>query len=223
MRTMGYTEINTSCSNPLNTTIGLNTPTTLHHQDMCTICFSVKIHTKSKCSNNPYSPYLQDFFSHIPYMINHHQHMSCLMQFYRRITAHVLAFWKPCDLEWTSNWNQIAWFRAGIACWQCVALAVLLNVVSWVRSSLGKVFLVEGIFPLELTWALTPFPKNSFRCEYKPRSSLCTHAFHRMDSKDSDVHVPDGECRQQKHTQHTPSTKTECDYLNGWIKKRSHT
>ena len=27
----------------------------------------------------------------------------------------------------------------------------------------------------------------------------------------------------QKHTQHAPSTKTECDYLNGWIKKRSHT
>ena len=32
-----------------------------------------------------------------------------------------------------------------------------------------------------------------------------------------------GECRQQKHTQHAPSRKTECDYLNGWIKKRSHT
>ena len=32
-----------------------------------------------------------------------------------------------------------------------------------------------------------------------------------------------GECRQQKHTQHAPFTKTECDYLNGWIKKRSHT
>ena len=32
-----------------------------------------------------------------------------------------------------------------------------------------------------------------------------------------------GECRQQKHTQHAPSTKTECYYLNGWIKKRSHT
>ena len=35
-----------------------------------------------------------------------------------------------------------------------------------------------------------------------------------------------GEWRQQKHTQHAPSTKTECDYLNGWIKKKkqlSHT
>ena len=28
-----------------------------------------------------------------------------------------------------------------------------------------------------------------------------------------------GECRQQKHTQHAPSTKTVCDYLNGWIKE----
>ena len=28
-----------------------------------------------------------------------------------------------------------------------------------------------------------------------------------------------GECRQQKHTHHAPSTKMECGYLNGWIKK----
>ena len=30
-----------------------------------------------------------------------------------------------------------------------------------------------------------------------------------------------GECQQQKHTQHAPSTKMECDYLKGWIKKWS--
>ena len=46
-------------------------------------------------------------------------------------------------------------------------------------------FPVEGIFPLELIWVQTPFPP-------KPRSSLCTHAFHRTDSKDPDVHVLDG-------------------------------
>ena len=28
-----------------------------------------------------------------------------------------------------------------------------------------------------------------------------------------------GESRQQKHTQHAPSMKMECDYLTGWIKK----
>ena len=62
-------------------------------------------------------------------------------------------------------------------------------------------FPVEGIFPLELTWLQTPFPQNSFGWEYKPRSSLCIHAFHRTDSKESwrscprrspDVHVLDG-------------------------------
>ena len=50
-------------------------------------------------------------------------------------------------------------------------------------------------------------------------SSLCTHAFHHTDSKDPDIHVLDGECRQQKNTQNAPSAKTESDYLNGWIKK----
>ena len=52
-------------------------------------------------------------------------------------------------------------------------------------------FPVEGIFPLELTWVLTPFPQTSFGCEYKPRSSLYSHAFHRTDSKDPDIHVLD--------------------------------
>ena len=28
-----------------------------------------------------------------------------------------------------------------------------------------------------------------------------------------------GECRQQKHTQHAPSTKTKCDYLCGHVHK----
>ena len=36
-------------------------------------------------------------------------------------------------------------------------------------------------------------PKNtSFRWEYKPRSSLCTHEFHCTDSKDSNIHVLNG-------------------------------
>ena len=37
-----------------------------------------------------------------------------------------------------------------------------------------------------------------------------------MDSKDPAIHVLD------RHTQHASSTKTECDYLNGWIKKNGH-
>ena len=31
--------------------------------------------------------------------------------------------------------------------------------------------------------------------------------------------VLDGEYQQQKHTQHAPSMKLECDYIFGWIKK----
>ena len=51
---------------------------------------------------------------------------------------------------------------------------------------------VEGIFPLEITWVLTPFPQNSFGCEYRPRSRLCTYAFHRTNSKEPDIRVLDG-------------------------------
>ena len=63
------------------------------------------------------------------------------------------------------------------------------SVAGWIL--LWGHFPVEGIFLLELTWVQTPFPKSSFGWEYKPRSSLCTHAFHRTDSKDPDVHVLD--------------------------------
>ena len=79
-------------------------------------------------------------------------------------------------------------------------------------------------FSLGVNMGSNSIPQNSFGWEYKLRSSLCKHAFHRTDSKDPDVHVLDGWMpATKKHTQHAPSTKTECDYLNGWIKKRSHT
>ena len=68
------------------------------------------------------------------------------------------------------------------------------------------------------------YPPNSFRLKYKLRCSLCTQAFHCTDSKDHDIHILDcetGECWQQKHTQHVPSMKTKCNYLSGWIRKRS--
>ena len=58
--------------------------------------------------------------------------------------------------------------------------------------ALIRIFLVHGIFPLELIWVLTPFHQNPFGLEPKLKSSLCTNAFHHMDSKDFDVHVPDG-------------------------------
>ena len=55
----------------------------------------------------------------------------------------------------------------------------------WVEPPLGRIFPVEEIFPFEWTCVLT----HSFEWACKPRSSLCTHAFHRMDSKDPDIHV----------------------------------
>ena len=89
-------------------------------------------------------------------------------------------------------------------------------------------FPVERIFPLELTWVQTPFPQNSSGWEYKPRSSLCTHAFHRTDSKDPDIHVLDGWMPARKT--HTPGTIHEdgmwlpqCLDLKKENKKRSHT
>ena len=92
----------------------------------------------------------------------------------------------------------------------------------WFSPPQRRIFPVERIFPLELTWILTPFPKISFRWEYKPRSSLCKHAFHHTNTKDPDIHVLEGECWQQKHTQHAPSLKTDCGYLNSWIKKNQN-
>ena len=44
---------------------------------------------------------------------------------------------------------------------QCVGLAVLRNASLPVRPS--SELPVEGIFPLELTWFLTPFPPKLFR------------------------------------------------------------
>ena len=52
------------------------------------------------------------------------------------------------------------------------------------------------------------------------RNLVCTLAFHRTDSKDPDIHVRRVNAGNE-NTQHAPSTKTECDYLNGWT--RSHT
>ena len=53
----------------------------------------------------------------------------------------------------------------------------------------GDFFSGRGDYYLGVNMVLTPFPKTSFGWEYKLRSSLCTHAFHRTHSKDPDIHV----------------------------------
>ena len=85
-------------------------------------------------------------------------------------------------------------------------------------------FPVEGIFPLELTWVQTPLPQKTLSDESINRGLVCAHMhFIARTQKILTFMSYTGECRQQKHTQHAPSTETECDYLNGWIKKRSNT
>ena len=66
-------------------------------------------------------------------------------------------------------------------------------------------------------------PPNSFGWEYKPRSSLRTHALHRTDSKDPDVHVLD---RRMPATKTHPACTIHEDWmwLPQWLDyKRPHT
>ena len=83
-------------------------------------------------------------------------------------------------------------------------------------------FLVEGIFLLGLTWILTPISQNSFGWEYKPKSSLCTHAIHRTDPKDPEVYVLNG---WMPATKPYPAKNTHEDgmWLSRWLdQKRSY-
>ena len=93
-----------------------------------------------------------------------------------------------------------------------------------VCSSSEENFSGRGDFSLGVNMGSHSIPQNSFGLEYKARSSLCTHAFYRTDVKDPDVRVLNRRMpATTKNAQHAPPTKTECDYLNGWIKNRSHT
>ena len=47
---------------------------------------------KSKCSNDPHPPYIQDFLcSHLPYMVKHCKSLGFVMPLDKRITAELLA------------------------------------------------------------------------------------------------------------------------------------
>ena len=68
---------------------------------------------KINCSNDLYLPSLQDFFSHIPYIINHHAHLSYFMQLFYRMTEQTLLFQDPVTLsehQGHSNRNRIVEF-----------------------------------------------------------------------------------------------------------------
>ena len=56
----------------------------------------------------------------------------------------------------TPKYGQMYALRCKNTLTQCLGLAVLHDAASWVQSSSESP--TEGIFPLELAWALTPFP-----------------------------------------------------------------
>ena len=82
----------------------------------------------------------------------------------------------------------------------------------------------RGDFSLGVSMGSNSIPSKTPSDESINRGLVCAHMhFIARTQKILTFMSLTGECRQQKHTQHAPSTKTECDYLNGWIKKRSHT
>ena len=112
-------------------------------------------------------------------------------------------------LEWRRKWTGKR--NLELSSWVhplFVGLAVLRDAGWSVWSFSQEDFSGRGDFSHR--WVLTPFPQTSFGWGYKLRSSLCTHAFHRTDSKDPDIHVPDG---------WLPATKTHpaCTILEDWM------
>ena len=104
---------------------------------------------------------------------------------------------------------------------RCKRVEVL--TVSRVRSSSGDIF-GRGDFSLGVNMGSNSIPQKTPSDESINRGLVCVYMhFIARIQKILTFMSWTGECRQQKNTQHAPSTKTECDFLNGWIKKRSHT
>ena len=82
---------------------------------------------------------------------------------------------------------------------------------------LGK-FSGIGGFSLGVNMGSNSIPPKTLSDESINRGLVCAHFIARTQKILTFMSMM-GECRQQKHTKHAPSTKMECDYLNGWIKK----
>ena len=88
---------------------------------------------------------------------------------------------------------------------------------SQVRSSSGDIF-GRGDFSLGVNMGSNSIPPKTASDESINRGLVCAYMhFIARTQKILTFMSKTGECQQQKHTQHAPSTKTECDYLNGWI------
>ena len=110
--------------------------------------------------------------------------------------------WKLCWTSQLGEWSELLLVRSTSVdnlsndSASSHTFAVLFDAESQVRPSFEPP--VEGNFLLEWTWVLAPFPKT-FGWEYRPTSSLCTHAFHHTDSKNLDIYVLDGWMPATKH------------------------
>ena len=114
------------------------------------------------------------------------------------------------SLVWLRDWNSLAGSVLGsLSC-----------MMQHCRFDPPRSHLVKGIFPLELIWALTPLP-TTLSDESRNRSKVCTH-MHSIEQTQKILTCISStdECWHQKHIQHAPSTRTECDFLCGWIKKK---
>ena len=61
---------------------------------------------------------------------------------------------------YATGWNCLAFVSgAGIACWRCVGLAVLLDAASWVQYSSGEYFYSRGDFPLGVNLGSDSIPQ----------------------------------------------------------------
>ena len=66
-------------------------------------------------------------------------------------------------------------------------------------------------------------PPKALSDERRNRGLACAHMHSITQTQEILTFMSEtGECQQQKHTQHSPSTKMECDYLCCWIRKLSH-
>ena len=102
-------------------------------------------------------------------------------------------------------------------CWaRCLACCTIMASIL-----LGQYFFQwRGFFP----WSIMGFdsipPKLS--CENINWGLVCYTCIPSHRLKRSWCSCPRWVNAGNKNTQHAPSTKTECDYLNGWIKKKDH-
>ena len=127
------------------------------------------------------------------------------------------------ELSRTINNPALSWTKTS----DWIAHGSVLGTLSSLIQSRGfdpplrRSFPGRGYFSLGVNMGSDHIPQKSLSDESINRGLVCAH-MHSITPTQKVLTFMSwtGECRQQKHTQHAPSTKMGCDYLNGWIKKQ---